>query len=348
MLVVPRLLNGNGGTEYADLIDGAQSRLATARAVQDPGEKRKALSEAEAFVLEAKGAHGAGPEAEQLAKEIAKDVSALDNVKTPAAVQDIGSLEQFGDRPVAATRLVVSDTTAFVLDNASGQVIAMPLAGGDYKVVYREDKEAKHGRPIALAFASNGETDEPSLLVLDNARNLWADSAKLGMRPVLLNLPQGAMATDITTWGGKLYVLDAAAATVYRLAPFDGGFSGAIKVLETRDMGNAQRLMVDEEIVIADDHGTLHRFAGQLSLTLSEAGIDKKLVAAETPFPIGGKNAELAVLDAPNNRVVVFRRDGTFDRQYRHKDFQGISALTLGNGGGYIFSGGKLRRVNFQ
>ena len=48
-----------------------------------------------------------------------------------------------------------------------------------------------------------------------------------------------------------------------------------------------------------------------------------------------------------NDRVVVFRRDGSFDRQYRHPDFKAMSAFTMRNGVAYVFSGGKLRRVTW-
>ena len=59
------------------------------------------------------------------------------------------------------------------------------------------------------------------------------------------------------------------------------------------------------------------------------------------------KNGDLAVLDAANERIVVFRRDGVFDRQYKHKDFHAASAFTIKDGTAYLFSDGKLRRVTW-
>ena len=104
--------------------------------------------------------------------------------------------------------------------------------------------------------------------------------------------------------------------------------------------------MVDGEAITVDANGSVRRFSGQISLVLSEAGIDKKLVAAESPLA-AGKN-DIAILDAANDRIVVFRRDGSFDRQYRHADFKAMSAFTMrANGDAYVFSGGKLRRVIF-
>ena len=51
------------------------------------------------------------------------------------------------------------------------------------------------------------------------------------------------------------------------------------------------------------------------------------------------------MLDAANDRIVVLRRDGGFDRQYKHKDFAGASAFAIRDGQVYLYSGGLLRRV---
>ncbi|MFN0145133.1 MAG: SpoIIE family protein phosphatase [Dehalococcoidia bacterium] len=347
-LTVPRVLDGNGGREYGDLIDNARARLATARAVQDLGEKRNALTEAAALVLQAQEAPGAGPDAADLRKDIEADVAALDNVKAPALVEALSSLEQFGDKPVAITRLAVSETVAYALDSASGQVIALPLDGSVHKVVFGEDKEAKRGRPVAIVYAASEDLGEPSLVILDTARNLWAFSENRGLRPATLRLPEGAQPADITMFGRDLYVLDPAAKAVYRMTPGEGGFTGLIRFGDTKDISNPVRLMVDTDgVVVTDAAGILHRYSGQYSLALRAAGIDQQLVAPEAPFALGATH-ELAVLDAPNNRIVVLRGDGAFDRQYQHKDFETISSLAFANGGAYVFSGGKLRRVNFE
>jgi hypothetical protein len=89
----------------------------------------------------------------------------------------------------------------------------------------------------------------------------------------------------------------------------------------------------------------VHRFAnaGQTAITFSQAGIDKKLVAADTPQPLGDN--ELALLDAANDRLVILKRDGAFDRQYRHPDFANATAFAIRNGQAWLFSGSKLHRV---
>jgi len=347
LITLPRLLGGDSTQQYTALVDSAQQKLATARVLEDPSEKRKALTEAQALLLEARDASASGPEAAQLISQVTAALAAMDAVRTPTAVDVVASLDQFGDKPVAAVRLEVTDDTAYVLDGASGQVIALPLKGGEHSVVYGEDKDAKRGRPVATAFLEGADLGEPSLLIMDASRNLWAFSPTAGLRPVPFGAPASMTVTDIAVYGRDLFVLDAAASAVYKFSPGDGGYGAApVKVLDTPDIAAARRLMVDSEIVTADANGTLRRFTGQLALVLSEAGVDQRLVRAEAPAALT-RNGDLAVLDSANDRIVVLRRDGAFDRQYRHKDFQAMSAFTLHKGVPYVFSGGKLRRVTW-
>ncbi len=347
MIAIPRVFNGDNAARYAELIDQANQKLATAGALkQDPAERRRALTDAQGLLLEARDTDGSGPEAEALLKDVTDSLATMDAVRSPTAVDVLGSLEQFGEKPVAVTRLAIAEREGYILDSASGQVLVMTLSTGEHKVVYSEDKEAKRGRPMAMVFVNGNDLGAPSLLVADAGRNLWAYSLAGGLRAVPFTPTPDLQITDMTLFGRDLYILDAPGNAVYRFSAGDGGYSGGQKVLQTKDLANAQRLSVDREILVSDANGTLRRFAGQLSLTLSEAGIDERLVAAETPHVLA-KNGEIALLDAPNDRIVVFRSDGPFDRQYRHKEFKGITAFTLGNGGAYVFADGRLLRVTW-
>jgi hypothetical protein len=346
VLTVPGMLDRQSSQRYANLMNGATQRLTTSRVQPDPAQKRIALTEAQAMLLEAQGLSEAGPDAADMLKQVKSAIEVMDAIRAPTSVDVIGSLDQFGDRPVNVARLTVTDDTAYVLDSASSQVIAVTLAAGDKKVVYAEDKDAKHGRPLATAFLESGDGGS-ALLVIDASNQLWALGTG-GPRSVTLNLPSNAKVTDIAVNGRDLYVLDASNSVVYKSSQVDGGFGGpAARALETPDLAAARRLMVDGDIVTSDANGALHRFAGQLALTLSQGGIDHRLVAAELPQTLS-KDGDLFVLDAPNERITVFRRDGVFDRQYRHKDFRNSSAFAVRKGVGYLFSDGKLRRVAFN
>lgn len=346
MVTVPRLLREDSSARYARLVDTAQQQLATAQVQQDPAERRKALVEAQASLLEAKGDGTLAPDAQQLMSSVTAAIATMDAIKSPAAVQTIASLDQFGDKPLAVARLTIGDTQAFILDSTSGQVIAVSLGTGDKKVVYGEDKDARRARPVATAFLDSSDSG-PTLLIADTARNLWSYSAANGVRPFLFAAPNNLSITDIAVSGRDLYVLDSAQAMVLKFTAGDGGYPNQpAKILETATLASARRIMVDSDVVITDANGTVRRFSGQLSLGLSQAGIDKPLISPEVAQPLT-KDGDLAILDAPNDRIVVLRRDGVFDRQYRQAELQSMSAFAVRNGIGYVFAGGKLKQITW-
>jgi hypothetical protein len=346
-ITIPRLLSEQSSQRYASLIDGAQQRLSTARVLPDPAQRRQTLTDAQAMLLEAKDSKPNDADAAQILQQVNSAIAAMDDIKTPAAVDVVGSLEQFGDKPVSVARMVVSDDTAYILDNASGQVIAMTLATGNRKVVFGQDADKHQGRPVATAFLDSSDFSGPVALIADQSHQLWSYSPANGLAAVPFAAPAGVTITDIAISGRDLYLLDANAAVIYRFTQGDTGYNVApAKAIETPDLAAARRLMVDGDIITADANGQLHSFTGQLALQLSQGGIDKKLVADATPQTLA-KNGDLGFLDAPNDRIVFFRRDGTFAVQYRQKDFAASSAFAVRNGIGYVFSGGKLRKVSF-
>lgn len=344
---VPGMLRENTGEQYTALVQDAQTQFSVAGAQQDPTERRKALADAQAKLLQAKELRADGPEAATLAEQVNAALAVADAVKTPAAVEVLASLGQFGDKPVAVSRMNIGSEQAYLLDAASGQVISVAFASGDRKVVYHEDKDAKRGRPLATAYLDIVDGGGSELLIADADRQLWSYSAANGLRQLVFAAPNGLSIDDITTSGRDLYVLDAAQSAVYKFTQNEGAFGvPPTRVLQTPDLATARRLTVDGEILTADANGTIHRFSGQLAMVLSEAGIDKRLLRDESVQSLA-KNGDIAVLDAANERIVVFRRDGVFDRQYRHKDFRAASAFTIKDGTAYLFSDGKLRRITW-
>jgi len=344
---VPGMLREDTGQQYAALVQEAQTQFSIAGAQQDPAERRKALADAQAKLLQARELRADGPEAAALAVQVNAAVAVADAVKAPANVEVLASLGQFGDKPVVVSRISVGPEQAYLLDSASGQVISIALASGQPKVIYAEDKDAKRGRPLATAYLDVADGVGSELLIADASRQLWSYSPGNGVRQVAFAAPNGLTIDDITTFGRDLYVLDSAQSTVYRFAQNEGAFgSSPAKALQAPDLAAARRLTFDGEILTADSNGTIHRFSGQLAMILSGAGIDKKLLRDESVQPLT-KNGELAVLDAANERIAVFRRDGVFSRQYKHKDFHAASAFTIKDGTAYLFSDGKLRRVTW-
>lgn len=347
-VTIPKMLQTDDSARYAELINGAAGELATSRVVEDPAAKREALVNAHAMLLEARDLDSANGQAGELLNEVVGAIRVMDNVVAPAAVETVASLQQFGANPIAVVRMAVGPSEAYVIDANGAQVVAIPLAtGAEPLTIFEESRELSQGKPVAVASLEASDLGGPVALIADTGNKLWAYSADGGLREVAFTPASNLVITDIAVYGRDLFVLDAGHKTIYKYTQTAAGFPNAPEtVLQSDDLVNARRLMVDEEMVTSDANGVVHRFiSGQVALTLGQAGIDKTLVAAETAHPIGEN--ELAFLDAPNNRIVVLRRDGTFDRQYQHELFRSSSAFAIRDGQGYLFSNLQLHIISW-
>lgn len=347
-LTVPGLMEKQNGEHYSQLLNGAQQRLSAAKVEQNPAQQRTDLIEAQAMLIEAQGMNGAGSDVQTFLTQVNQAIATMDAVRAPADVTVLGSLEQFGDKPVSATRLTIGDDDGYVLDSASTQVIAMPLSGGGSPaVVYAADAAKKQGNPVATAFLDATGGAGAELLIVDAANALWAYAPASGLHQIAFGAPAGLHVTDIATYEGALYVLDASQNTVFRFAQTDGAFGQAPTVaLHSTDLAAARQLTVGDDIVTSDANGALYRFTGGVALALSQAGIDKKLITPAAPQTLAG-DGDIAVLDTPNDRIVALRRDGAFDYQYQSPDFHASTAFAVRDGVGYLFSGGQLKQVTF-
>jgi hypothetical protein len=345
----PSLFDSSGGQRWEDLVDLAQQKLAAAEVQADPAARRQLLQDAQALLLQAREAAGTNAGLEQWIARAREALAAMDAIRTPAAVEQIGDLSTFGDRPVTPSHLTITSTDAYLLDTASGRVIRQPLTGDLATAIYSEDPAAGLARPIAVTLAEGPGFAEPTLLIFDASRRLWGFTPSSGaLQPILFALPPGANLYDLDWEAGTLFGLDPAAGAVYAWTATDGAFGEPPReVLKTPDLAGARRLaVIDSEIYTTDANGTVRRFSGQLSLTLSQAGIDTPLVNPAPAQPFG--EGQLAFADPAAGRVVVLRSDGTFDHQYRHPEFQAVSALATGRDGtGYVFANGQLWRVRW-
>lgn len=347
-LALPRLMDSNNGGRAAELLEAAEQQLAAARVQNDPALQRNALTEAQVLVLEAEQIGGTTTDSQSLMNEVGNAITALDAVREPARVEVIASLESYGDGAVTPADVSVGPSTAYLLDTTGSQVIAQPLDGTNPSTIYQENAEAGQGRPIAVAYYRSAlDPDGGRLLIADSESVLWSYTPGDGASQVELNLPDGSKLTDIATYNGELYILDAPAGTIYRMTGIDDSFPYEPQVVrEGSDLRSAVRMFVDDEIVTSSTSGSLQRYSGELALELSQAGIDRRLSQPASPWAT--EDGHLAIADPANNRIAVFHRDGTFVRQYRHADFGSLAAMGMRDNAGFVFAGGKLLRVTWE
>lgn len=339
---LPGLMQSDDAGRAEELVETASRQVTIAQVQTDPAAQRTALTEARALLLEAEQVGGVTTDTQRLINEVAGAISQLDAITEPQRVEQIADLGAFGESPVTPADISVSGNTAFLMDTTSAQVIAQPLDGQPASVIYQQDDAAGTARPIALTYQQVNDR----LLIATANGALWGYDANAGLNLLVLNVPEGTQLTDIATYGGDLYILDANAGRIVRMTAVGNDFPfEPVVVREDPVLNTAVRMLVDEEVVVSLADGSLQRFSGQLTLTLSQAGIDEPLSAATTPWvlPDGG----LALPDASNDRIVVLGRDGTFLRQYRHDELVHVASMAVRDDAGYVFSNGKLLRLTW-
>ncbi len=339
--VAPRLFGANGPSAE-DLLADAQAHYQTSQASTNPADQRVALTEAESLLLEAQDAGGQSIESTELFNQVAGALSVLDNIVAPTSVETIADLSQFGNAPVTPSDMEVGSGYVFLLDTSSSQVIAQPTGGTAPTVVYGVDAELGHDRPMAIAMLPNG------LLVLDASGHFWLAFPGYDPSPVVLNAPAGMAITDLAVASGDLFVLDAAEAAIYRFTPTANGFEDAPEVFfAAPGLKQAARLLIDRDVMTMTADGTINRYTlDGAALTLSQAGIDQKVASAQQLRTFDGGDS-FAYPDPQQDRIVVVRRDGTFDRQYQSDAFAGLSALAMDDSYGYVFAGGHIERITW-
>jgi len=344
---VPGMLGNSNEGRVEELISSAEQSLAAAQVQDNPADQRSALTAAKAMLLEAEQLGGTSTATQSLINQVAGAISQLDAITQPQRVELIADFSAFGDRPVTVVDISIGPGVGYLMDTTSGQVIAQPLDGSQPTVIYREDASAGQARPSALAFYRvAGAADGSGLLLIGDANGaIWSYAAgTLTRMPIAI--PTGSQLTDIAVYNGDLYLLDGAAGRILRFTgaggtfPYDPTVSAETSVLKT-----AVRFMVDDEIITSDGDGTLRRYAGDLTLVLSQAGVDEPLSAAAAPWVF--EDGHIALADPANDRLVVFNRDGTFVRQYRSPEFATLTSLAMRDDAGFVFAGSKLLRITW-
>jgi hypothetical protein len=345
---LPGLLQSDETTRLSELIEEAERDLATAGAASQADLRREALTRARGILLEAAAMEGGISLAQPLLQQTDREIADLDAIVPPADIRLLADLRGFGEAPIAARQLVVTDSHAYVLDSAGGQVISISLSTGKKLTVFAAGEET----PLAPVAITRADVSRPggsaALLIADEGGALWAWSPAGWVAEIAFARPAGLTMTDMYFTDGSLYVLDAPGGAILRFPATPSGFGlEPVVAHEAPELSSARRLMVDGgTLLTAHEDGSIRRVSGGFALVLAQAGIDRPLAAAATPHT-SGLSDELAILDASADRIVILKQDGTFARQYRHEDLENVTAFTMRDGFGYVISGEQLRRITF-
>jgi len=354
---VPRSMEENREEHFASLLADARAGLQAVRQGQmaDAAERRDLLSGALARLDEAAAIYPDDGQVQALRIQVQAALADLD------AVVDLGEMRLAADLnlqvagELSLQQMVVGGGAVFLLDEAGGRVVELPLSPGanpppaeeegggptpaEARVVLQEGELAgvvKASHPLyILWWQADGEGGR--LLVLDDQRHLFSLIPGGEAAPLVLRGAQEWGSLDgAAIFGGNLYILDVASNQVWRYPPTDSGFdSERSGLLGEADLSGAAALAVDGDLYLLSEKGGIRRFVHGVEEPFALAGIDRGLLAPASLAADG--QGGLLVVDRGNKRLVSLSAGGEFQAQFVSRTFTDLRSATVDAGAGLLY-----------
>lgn len=345
---------------FAQLVEGAESKIEQALAETERGTIRSFLNEAESLV---NGALQIKPEdAEALA--LRDEIQAkLDEVN---AVERLDQLSVLTDFPAESEpgRVVVKGIDVYVLDKGLNRVYKylfdkekISLKALENPILLRQGDQRGDivvGELIDMVWMeAGGEWKRSNLLVLESGG--WLLEYAPEREPGLAVLP----VAESQSWGwpkltgsyfGNFYLLDSQLNQILKYIPTPDGYNQPpIKWLKPEievDLAGAVDMAIDGYIYVLLADGTILKFAAGQQLPFDQTEIDQPLRSPTAIFA-AIETEHLYIADTGNERIVQFTKDGHFMRQFLSKQEDVLAQLRSffvdeADGRLYFTSGNKL------
>ncbi|GIW05906.1 MAG: hypothetical protein KatS3mg060_0711 [Dehalococcoidia bacterium] len=338
-----------GEAAYVSAMTEAERAYRASIASTDQGFARTRLREAEFAVVRALDIRKDDPAAVKLQESIKTEIQKLDRVVRVGGIQQVIDLAATGARDPSGL-VVEAGTTAYVLDQSPWGVrkIALePNKPPEPQIVAvrgTQTDETPVGDPLAIAWLYPMDArSRLGVMLLDRDRNLFYQPAN---KPLVELAVRGASAWQsvqaIRGYVGNLYVLDPKANQVWRYLPNWSGYDTEMKgMLEGAQIGDARDFTIDGNIYILTESGKIWKFVEGVGTEFDLRALDKPL-NKPTAIVTGATARGIYVADPNNQRIVVFDKEGRFQRQLVSESFHGLTALAVDEAlGKFWFIAGK-------
>jgi hypothetical protein len=356
LVLVPVILfsvqfyQGGADRERANaLLDLAEARLASAQQAMDADDKRGAgalLVEAQGHIAQARNlAPGRSERADDLSVKIQLEQNELLQIQPLYGL--VQPLVRFG-ADAQPQRIVVADQDIYILDAGrqlvqhfqidltNNQVVDLE---GD--VVLRQGDRMDNvevGRLLDIAWQPPipGFEDKAQLLILDRNNNLFAYDPRVeGVTRVEFG-DQSAWRTpqQIESYLGRLYVVDEGANQIFRYEP--GKYNEPPELwFATQtpvNLSGLQAMSIDGDIWLLFNDGSITRYQQGVQVAFE---LDNSVPQVAAPMDlVVDKQADshLYLADRAQERILVFDKEGTYQRQYQAVEghlLQGLSAIFM-------------------
>lgn len=304
-----------------------------AQSAQDAVLKRRLLAEADKLAAEAAAAKPDDASISATRDRIRNQLDQLSNTVRLTSARKLVDLGQEvkGSNPA---KLIVQGIDLYILDKGSDRLYKYLLdASGDQLqpnanpvIVKGRDRigDAVVGRLVAIAWVPPGGLRvRGALLFVDDGGNVYEYDPGRGLAALKVagNLRPDAIQA-IGGYAGSLYVLAPKQNQLVWFPPAGQGYEkGPYNYVNPDakvDLSTAIDFVVDSSLFVLHSTGRVDRFYAGRPQQFDGSAADLPMKSATAIYASPSTNS-VYVVDAGNQRVVQFSRDGHFERQFRYR-----------------------------
>lgn len=316
----------------------------------DPAFARVRLREADFAIQRALTIKKEDQAAKNVSDAIKTEMAKLDRVvriPNPAPVSDLAAAG--AKNPIS---LVVEGGSGYVLDDSGWGVRKVglePNKPNEPQIIATKGSksdESDVGEPMLMAWMARSEARQTTgLLVLDKERQMFVLPTG---RSLLEYAVRGAAGwggvSSFKSYAGNLYVLDPKGNQIWRYLPTYAGFDSEMKgMVDGMNLEDARDFSLDGDIYILGSSGKVTKVSNGAAKEFDLRPLDKPM---DRPVAIvtGATAQNVYVADAGNSRVLVFDKEGRFQRQIVNDTFADMKSLVVDEALGkmYYIAGKKL------
>ncbi len=235
-------------------------------------------------------------------------------------------------KSIGQQRLAMNGFSLFVLDRATNQVERLTLAAGGDSI---EGNGPEHllvpgtsinnqvpGNLLDMVWMNSSDKRQASDLIVLHQNGLIDYNLTFGWQALDFGSNKvPANEKRLRGFNGNLYMLDPGAGQVWRYAPRGDGYADAPEAYFAKPVSSTAKaidIAIDGSIYVLGSDGQLAKYLGGEPATFQIGGLVEPLRQPSVVAVDGNvTDSSLYVADQATGRVVQFRPDGKFVRQFR-------------------------------
>lgn len=155
---------------------------------------------------------------------------------------------------------------------------------------------------------------------------------------------------DILGFGGNVYLLDSIKNQVWKYLPTASAYSDKISYLRDKaDFSSAKRMMIDSSVWILKSGGEIDKYTQGVADNFNIGGLDKPIKDTSSFF-VSSDTDNVYLVDAPNSRVLILKKDGAYVSQIIGDKFSDASDLMIDEKGKklYLLEQNKIYQIDLK